>query len=243
MKILAIDTSNQPLSVAVLDDENLLATKTTNVSRNHSVTLMPTIQEILKDCKITVQDIDRFVVAQGPGSYTGLRIGVTAAKVLASTLNKELVGVSSLKVVAANIFPQEGCLIIPYFDARNQNVFAAAYQWKNGILETKIADMHISFDNLLNKLSELDQRVIFVGKENDEFVKMAQKNLKVAFTFASADYQIPQTAILGRLGAKENTSDIDSFVPQYKRLTQAELQWMEKHPEEKNSHGSYVEKV
>lgn len=243
MKILAIDTSNQPLSVAVLDDENLLATKTTNVSRNHSVTLMPTIQEILKGCKITVQDIDRFVVAQGPGSYTGLRIGVTAAKVLASTLNKELVGVSSLKVVAANIFPQEDCLIIPYFDARNQNVFAAAYQWKNGILETKIADMHISFDNLLNKLSELDQRVIFVGKENDEFVKMAQKNLKVAFTFASADYQIPQAAILGRLGAKENTSDIDSFVPQYKRLTQAELQWMEKHPEEKNSHGSYVEKV
>ena len=92
MKILAIDTSNQPLSVAVLDDDHLLATKTMNISCNHSTTLMPVVAELLEDSHLDVADIDRFVVAEGPGSYTGLRIGVTTAKVLASTLNKELVG-------------------------------------------------------------------------------------------------------------------------------------------------------
>ncbi len=96
MKILALDTSNRPLSVAVLEDDTLLAETTLNMARKHSTTLMPIISEMLQKSDTTPQDLDRIVVSAGPGSYTGLRIGVTAAKTLAFTLNKELVGVSSL---------------------------------------------------------------------------------------------------------------------------------------------------
>lgn len=243
MKILAIDTSNKPLSVAVLEDDQLLVTKTTNISRNHSTTLMPIVAELLEDCHLAPEEIDRFVVAEGPGSYTGLRIGVTAAKTLASTLNKELVGVSSLKVIAANIAPVENQLIVPYFDARNLNVFAGAYQWEGGKLETVLEDHHTSFKNLVAQLQDFEGSVLFVGPEKNEFVEMAQTMLENQVQFASADYQVPQAVVLGRLGKEMEPVDIDTFVPQYRRLTQAELQWMEKHPEEKDHHASYIEKV
>lgn len=243
MKVLAIDTSNRPLSVAVLDDDNLLVTKTTNVSYNHSVTLMPIVAELLKESNLTPAQIDRLVVAQGPGSYTGLRIGVTAAKTLASTLNKELVGVSSLKLVAANIYPRKKVLIVPYFDARNGNVFAGGYVWDKGTLVNRIEDQHISFEKLVDNLVSENKSVIFVGIRKAEFEQSAQAKLDSQFEFADLNYQMPQAVILGRLGQKEEPSDADTFVPQYRRLTQAELQWMEKHPEEKNHHGNYVEKV
>src|SRR5699024_1936753 len=108
MKILAFDTSNQPLSVAVVEDENILTEQMINVKRNHSVQLMPAIDEALKQVKLTLDDIDRIAVASGPGSYTGLRIAITIAKSLAWTKDIELVGVSSLKVMAGKSCRQYG---------------------------------------------------------------------------------------------------------------------------------------
>lgn len=83
MKILAFDTSNQPLSVAVVEDEKILTEITINIKRNHSLQLMPAINEALEQANTTLDDIDRVAVAKGPGSYTGLRIAVTIAKSLA----------------------------------------------------------------------------------------------------------------------------------------------------------------
>lgn len=242
MKILAIDTSNQPLSVAVLEDDHLLVTKTMNISRNHSKTLMPVVAELLDDCHWDPKDIDRIVVAEGPGSYTGLRIGVTTAKVLASTLNKELVGISSLKVIAANVNSNVDLTIVPYFDARNLNVFAGVYSIKNGRLMTVIEDQHISFQDLLNQVQQFSGQIVFVGPEKSEFSAMVNQSLGTQAKFM-CDLQIPRAAVLGRLGMNEQPVDIDTFVPQYRRLTQAELQWMEKHPEERDQHANYIEKV
>lgn len=105
MKILAIDTSNQPLSVAVLEDGNLLSQATCTKTKNHSVKLLPLIERLMEDARLKPCELDRIVVAKGPGSYTGLRIGVATAKTLAYTLDKELAGVSSLEVLAA-AFPK-----------------------------------------------------------------------------------------------------------------------------------------
>ena len=105
MKVLAIDTSNHPMSVALVEDEQLLATTTLNMVRNHSIYLMPTIDNLFKLVQWTPADLDRVVVAQGPGSYTGIRIAATTAKTLADTLKVALVGVSSLEVVARNVLP------------------------------------------------------------------------------------------------------------------------------------------
>lgn len=103
MITLGIDTANQTLAVGVLEDETVLGQIQINRKKNHSLTLMPALDQLISDCQLTPEQIDRIAVSSGPGSYTGLRIGVTTAKTLAYTLNKELVGVSSLAVLAAKL--------------------------------------------------------------------------------------------------------------------------------------------
>lgn len=92
MKTLAFDTSNKTLSLAILDDEILLADMTLNIQKNHSVSLMPAIDFLMTSTDLKPQDLERIVVAKGPGSYTGLRVAVATAKTLAYSLNIALVG-------------------------------------------------------------------------------------------------------------------------------------------------------
>lgn len=119
MITLGIDTANQTLAIGVVEDEQILGQIQTNIKRNHSVTLMPAIDQLFADLQISPKDIDRIAVSDGPGSYTGLRIGVTTAKTIAYTLDKELVGVSSLKTIAANCIGVDN-IIVPMFDARRK---------------------------------------------------------------------------------------------------------------------------
>lgn len=231
MKILAMDTSNITLTVAVLEDDKLLAQVTTNISRNHSTTLMPVIEAVLKQAKLTIHEIDRIAVAKGPGSYTGLRIAATTAKVLASTLKIELVGISSLKLLAANITDTDR-IIIPMFDARRDNVFAGAYQWgKNGLVNY-MEDQHISIQKLAERFQ--DEKVILVASDAAElYENVAKKMTRTEVKFASQKDSYPSAYVLGLLAHDEKTVDIDSFIPSYLRLTQAETQWLEEHDSER----------
>lgn len=117
MNSLLIDTSNQPLSVALMQNDEVLAEITTDSKQNHSVQLMPAISQLFEQSKIAKQQLDAIIVAEGPGSYTGLRIGVTVAKTLAYALDVKLYGVSSLKALAATIDHTDK-LLVPVFDAR-----------------------------------------------------------------------------------------------------------------------------
>lgn len=241
MKILAIDTSNRPLSVALLEGQRLLAEITTTVSKNHSETLMPAIDQIFKQSHISPKEIDRVVVAQGPGSYTGLRIGVTTAKTLAYSLEKELVGVSSLAVLAASVRAMEQTLLVPLFDARRDNVFAGGYVWENGRLENVLADQHVSLTELSQQLKK--QKICFVGADACQL----SEQIAVAFSsdtysFAPADTAFPRAFNLGLLGAAKQPVNVNDFVPRYLRLTQAEAQWLEKNPVGKEKHEPYVKK-
>ena len=110
MKVLAFDTSSKALSLAILEDKQVLAETTINIKKNHSITLMPAIDFLMSSLDLTPKDLDRIVVAEGPGSYTGLRIAVATAKTLAHTLKIELVGMSSLLALLPN--QQEG-LVVP----------------------------------------------------------------------------------------------------------------------------------
>src|SRR5699024_394836 len=156
MRILAFDTSNQPLSVAVVSDDVILAEQLINVKRNHSVQLMPIIDEVLKQAKLSLDEIDRIAVAQGPGSYTGLRIAVTVAKSLAWTKDIELVGVSSLKVVAGNCLDENmGEIIIPIFDARRQNIYTGLYtRGENGELLEVMEELHVAATQWVEMLAQ-----------------------------------------------------------------------------------------
>ena len=205
MKILAIDTSNHPMSVALVEDEQLLATTTLNMVRNHSIYLMPTISKLFELVQWQPTDIDRVVVAQGPGSYTGVRIAVTTAKVLADTEKIDLVGVSSLAVLARNVVPTSSAIIVPFFDARRGNVFAGAYQWENGKLINKIEDQHLGIDVLLDQLAKLGQQVVLVGQMTDK-IQAKYDQLPANVTLLPRSYSIPSTYQLDRKSTRLNSS-------------------------------------
>lgn len=241
MKVLAIDTSNHPMSVALVEDDQLLATTTLNMVRNHSIYLMPAIDKLFELVKWTPADLDRVVVAQGPGSYTGIRIAATTAKVLADTLKVALVGVSSLEVVARNVLPTSDQVIVPFFDARRGNVFAGAYQWQDGQLVNVIEDQHLAMTTLLDQLAKVGRPVTLVGhltKKIEEQFDQLPENV----TLAPRAYSIPSTYQLALAGEKlPAVKEIDPFVPHYLRITEAEANWQKLHPGEAKK--NYVREV
>ncbi|MBP2099772.1 tRNA (adenosine(37)-N6)-threonylcarbamoyltransferase complex dimerization subunit type 1 TsaB [Enterococcus rivorum] len=239
MRILAIDTSNQTLSIGVCEDNKILGQYTTTVKKNHSLTLMPAVTELMKNLELTPKEIDRFVVAEGPGSYTGLRIGVTTAKTLAYTLKKELVGISSLATLAANCVGIEG-LIIPIFDARRNNVYTGAYEYRNGTLVNQIKDQHSSLEDWLGQLKEYPA-LYFVGEDIEKFRSQIEDVLPQAKLNDISQWQIPNGAALAQLGrTAEVVKEVHNFLPNYLKKVEAEENWLKNHtPEEEN----YVEKV
>lgn len=235
MKLLAMDTSNQTLAVAVLEDEKVLAHFQLNRKMNHSLTLMPAIETVMEASGLTPTDLDRIVVAKGPGSYTGIRIAVTTAKTLAETLAIELTTVSSLAVIAGNNPTDKW--VVSLMDARRNNVYAGVYRWEKGQLISVIADQHIALSDLLDTIKE---PALFVG-ETSKFSEQIEAALPHAELADSDAENLPSGIVLGRLGFRATPiSDIHGLVPEYLKRVEAEEKWLETHhPEDEN----YVEKI
>ncbi|NJH67176.1 tRNA (adenosine(37)-N6)-threonylcarbamoyltransferase complex dimerization subunit type 1 TsaB [Staphylococcus agnetis] len=211
---LLLDSSNQPLSVAVMKNDDVLASKTTAEKRNHSIQLMPTIKELLDKVKLEPKDLNAIIVAQGPGSYTGLRIGVTTAKTLAYTLNIPLYGVSSLSALAATV-DDKSATIVPIFNARRGFVFAGVYQWHNDSLTCVIDDQYIELASLITKVASMDN-VVFVGEDTEQFEGELEQFSTVS--------NLPQAHQMYFL--KGQPVDVHTFVPSYLKLSEAEQNWM-----------------
>ncbi|HCG4536336.1 TPA: tRNA (adenosine(37)-N6)-threonylcarbamoyltransferase complex dimerization subunit type 1 TsaB, partial [Salmonella enterica subsp. enterica serovar Typhi str. AG3] len=165
-------------------------------------------------------------VSEGPGSYTGLRIGVTIAKTLAWTLKKPLVGVSSLQVLAANGQDFNG-VICALFDARRQNVYTAVFHGTT--IEPIIEDHHSSIEGLLEQLQELNMPVLFVGLDIDIFKEKIVAQLGDQASFAPSSLALPRGAHLIELAQKQplpSVEAVNSFIPQYHRITEAEANWI-----------------
>lgn len=241
MKTLAIDTSNQTLAVAVVDGQEVLGQSQTMAIKNHSTALMPAIDGLMQAVGMAPKELEQIVVAKGPGSYTGLRIGVTTAKTLAQTLNIPLIGVSSLKAVAANCVGVSQ-VIVPLFDARRQNVYAGAYQWHNGTLETRIKDQHISLSELLTQLKAVDgQEVLFVGADTIKFKDMIEAELPTAQINQVSLWNYPNGVVLAAIAKEEApVASIHDFVPDYLKLVEAEEKWLASH---EPGVDAYVEKI
>lgn len=240
MITLGIDTANQTLAIGIVEDDVVLGQIQTNIKRNHSITLMPAIDQLFADLQLEPTAIDRIAVSDGPGSYTGLRIGVTTAKTLAYTMKKELVGISSLKTVAANCVNIEG-VIVPLFDARRKNVYAGAYQWKENRLETLIEDKHSSLEDLLTELKALEQSIYFVGSDCRKFETELKATLPEATINLIPQWDIPNGTVLANLGAQADpVSDVQAFLPRYLKKVEAEEKWLENHTPGAES---YVEKI
>ena len=228
MKLLAFDTSNQALSLSILEDEHLLAQTTLNIKKNHSITLMPAIDFLMNSLDMKPTDLDRIVVAQGPGSYTGLRIAVATAKTLAHTLKIELVGVSSLLALVPE---QVEGLVIPIVDARRNNVYAGFYQSGQAVRP----EAHLPLAEVLEMAGAAKQSVTFVG-ETTAFTEQ----IKDALPQAAIQSTLPDAATIGRLGLDLPAQSIHDFVPNYLKRVEAEENWLKTHQE---SSDSYIQRL
>ncbi|MGY3723964.1 tRNA threonylcarbamoyladenosine biosynthesis protein TsaB [Granulicatella balaenopterae] len=242
--LLAIDTSNKTLAVALVDQSTIVGETIIENTLQHSTQLMPTIEELLKASQTNIKAIDKIVVAQGPGSYTGLRIGITVAKTLAVALKKPLVAVSSLAVIAGNCPKEEvgDRLIIPFFDARRKNIFTGAYQYDaKGHLVEALPERHISLATWLEYLAANDEAYYFVGKLPQECYEEIKDALGEKVSFATAPQAIPSAQTLALLGQNQAPVDAHTFVPVYLKLAEAEEVWLAKNPDSEVT--TYVERI
>lgn len=247
MKILSVSTATSNLSVALNNDENIIVEKNEVDQRNHSEHLDPMIQEILLDNKLKLKDIDRFAVAIGPGSYTGLRIGITTIKMFSSILNKEVVGVSTLKALAKSVSDKD-TLVIAGLDARNDNYFAGGYIINdNENPENVIEDGHYHIDVLLDAIkgylaNNNYQKVIFVGNNFDKQDELIKK-LDIDYSYGTDEQNIVHAGLIGQLALEEPLVDPDKLLPRYLRRTQAEVDWHKKTGKPFGPDSDYVEEV
>lgn len=239
MRVLAIDTSNQTMSIAVTEDSHLIGEYTTHLKRNHSERLMPAIHHLMEDVEWKPETLDRIVVAGGPGSYTGLRICVTIAKTLAFSLKKELAVVSSLEVLAANRLGSPH-FIVPFFDARRNNVYAGVYRSVESEMQPIVKDTHLAVEELAQKLKDMEGTFELISPERDVHVEVFKHYLGDRLIDTPLIANIPRAFMLALLGEKKEPVSIHTYTPAYLKLTEAEEKWQEKHPDEVG--GSYIEK-
>ncbi|WML42682.1 tRNA (adenosine(37)-N6)-threonylcarbamoyltransferase complex dimerization subunit type 1 TsaB [Neobacillus sp. PS3-40] len=227
MTILAIDTSNNTLGVALFDEDRVLGEYITNMKKNHSIRIMPAIHTLIKDCDRVPGDLTRIVVAKGPGSYTGVRIGVTIAKTLAWTLNIPLVGISSLETQASGPGRYFDGYISPIFDARRGQVYTGLYQYENGILVSVRKEELVMMTDWAQSLKVFPKPILFVGNDLDIHRLTIEQNLGSQAVFAEITEHNPRPSELALLGKNKPGEDIHSFVPNYIRLAEAEAKWLE----------------
>lgn len=166
MKLLAIDSTAGPASAAIYEDGKILGEFFINTKLTHSVTLMPMCDALLKNTMTDIKEIDAFAVSAGPGSFTGVRIGVAAVKGMAQALNKPCISVSALEAMAQNLKNTE-CTVCAVMDARCKQFYNALFESKNGRITRLTEDRALSSEELQDELEKVSGRIILTGDGSD----------------------------------------------------------------------------
>jgi universal bacterial protein yeaZ len=219
MKILAIDTSTTHSSCAVMDDNNIVGDFSINQSMSHNEILLVMVDEMLKKLNIDIEDIDLFVAVTGPGSFTGIRIGVTVVKALAMALNKPIVAVNTLEALSFGVFSDKKK--IPLIDARGERVYYGVYEGINN--ENIVAPALLTIDELLEEFSDKGE-FIFVGDCVNLYKDRILENKNFEITPACLNSCISKNAcVIGKQKYERgDISDCFSLSPEYVRLSQAQ---------------------
>ena len=224
MRILAFETSAKAGSVALLDGDKLLAESYQNTGLTHSQTLMTMAQDMLKNCGLTAQDVQAVAVAAGPGSFTGVRIGVAAAKGFAWGAEKPCYGVSTLEAMALTLGVAQG-YVLPVMDARRSQVYNAVFYAKDGTLERICADRAISVEELGDEIKKLSEPVFLVG-DGSVLCYNALKEAVPGLVLPPEHRLHQRAAGVGLAAARRiaagETGDAAALQPNYLRLSQAE---------------------
>lgn len=231
MKILALDSSGLVASVAVVEDDNLLAEYTVNYKKTHSQTLLPMLDEIAKMIELDLETIDAIAVSAGPGSFTGLRIGSATAKGLGLALKKPLIAVPTVDALACNLYDTNG-IICPMMDARRKQVYTGVYRFKDHQLETISEQKAISVEELIEELNAQKEPVTFLGDGVSVYQEILKEKMKVPYTFAPAHMNKQRAgavAVLAQQYYKEgNIQTAAQHQPEYLRVSQAERERAER---------------
>ncbi len=230
MKILSLDSSSESASIAILEEDKLLGEMTFNYKKQHSVILMPMIDTLLHNLSMNIDDIDGFVVSKGPGSFTGLRIGMATIKGLSLGTDKPFIGVSSLDALAYNLFEIEG-IVCPVMDALRNNVYTCLYTYEKGELKVISDYMAVSIEDLANLLNSYDKKVYFIGDATYKYKSLLQLKVNNC-TFAPSHLNLARASSLGEIGLKKMQlgfkDDLNNSAPIYLRKSQAEREYDKK---------------
>lgn len=227
MNILAMDTSNQILGVALLKDGQLIGDITTNIKKNHSVRLMPAVNQLMHEVNMTPTELDKIVVAKGPGSYTGVRIGLTTAKSMAWSLDIPVVGVSSLEALAwqGRFYDSYIC---PFFDARRGLVFTGLYQTKDNKLELVDDEKNVLMEDWLKMLDRTGKDVLFLSPDITKHEELIQACLGDRAIIPEGPFHMANPSHLAFAGLHLQPNSTHALTPNYLRLAEAEANWLKK---------------
>lgn len=229
MKILGIDTSSSSLSVAVMDDDLLKGEFTLNHKLTHSEQMMPLLDSLLSHLELKMSDIDLIGVSVGPGSFTGIRIGVAAANAMAMALDIPVVGISSLEAMAYTA-GETAYTIVSTFDAQRDRFYFNAYRFENSELKALETEDVLEKEDLIKKLESYDKVLllgdaVFINEVLPLNVKKAKR--AVRYVRASSVCELAhRNYLLGKTGFA---------VPVYLRKSQAEIQFEERMSKEVNN--------
>ena len=224
MLTLAIDTATKVCAVGLCRDGQILAEYRINMGMTHSEGLMPQLEQLLTRTKITKNEIDLLAVSMGPGSFTGLRIGLASAEAMAYSWHKPICGVNTLKALAYNL-PIDGYVLSPVLDAQKGNFYQAVYEWQQGKLIEHQAIKVVNQEQLLENIAVLGTPALLLG----ECQKIAADDLPAWCRKAPAHLCLPQAASVALLAEAEydpdNNNDIFGLEPYYIRRSEAEELW------------------
>jgi tRNA threonylcarbamoyladenosine biosynthesis protein TsaB len=229
MLTLALDTATGVCTVGLVRDGHVLAEYDISVGLTHSEGLMPQLDQMFVRTGIKKEEIDRIAVSIGPGSFTGLRIGLAAAEAMAYAWQCGICGVNTLEAMAWNI-PVEGVVLAPVLDAQKGNYYTAFYEWVNGELKEVQPVEMADAEMLTEQLKAYAKPVLLMG----ECEKLLKHPLPAGISFAPEQVRLPKASsvALAAEGMEALTGDgVFSLRPYYIRKSEAEELWEKKHPQ------------
>ena len=229
MLILGIETSTKTGGVALVSERGVVAAYTLNIEVTHSERLMATVDRVLSDSGTAFSAVDGFAVSIGPGSFTGLRIGVATVKGLAFTTGRPVAAVPSLQALAWNL-PLSAHPVCPLFDARKQQVYAALYRHEQGALATIMSERVMTLRELAEQVPD---RTVFTGEGAYLFQDEILSLFGDRALFAPLSAAVPSAASVAEIGLgllqNGRSTDPDALAPLYIRRPEAEVAWEKRH--------------
>lgn len=225
MKILSIETADKICAVALMEDDHLIKEELIEDGNTHSVKLMPLVDKLLEETKVKIQDIDLFACDIGPGSFTGIRIGVSTIKAFLDVTNQKAIGVTSLEILANNIETEE--VICSLIDAKNQNVYCGFFQKENGIYQ-QIGDLTFEkIEYAIEIAKSKHKKIIFIGNGSIAYQDMIESKMKdeaeVILEEEKNKLNARNIAKIAYL-KKQDAVDSNNLLPKYLRRSNAERQ-------------------